>query len=79
MNFFIDRVNIFARFGMHDQVAGGKFMLNSGNIHIHPEYMDNSDGSDQNMDFCLVKFDTSIFAEAANECDDVIFKYQSEC
>lgn len=43
----------------------GQFSLQSSNWFNHPSYGDNSDGSPQNMDFCLIKAPEDIFNKAA--------------
>ena len=46
----------------------GEFTLSTQSIFIHPNYEDNSDGSDQNFDFCLLQMDESIIDRGQTEC-----------
>ena len=38
----------------------GEFSLSASEIIIHPDYDDIFDGSSQNMDYCLLKFDENL-------------------
>ena len=64
------RVNVFARFGQHNlnAIDSGEFTIATGDIFIHPAYSEESDGSSQNHDFCLLRLDESIIQRGQAEC-----------
>jgi len=61
-------VRVSSNFGQGNQgeFEAGEFALEASVIINHPDYTDGSDGSLQNMDYCLLKFDDDIIAMGSN-------------
>jgi hypothetical protein len=59
---------VTATFGNGNQNSNdaGQFSMQSTVMTNHPSYKDSSDGSGQNQDWCLIKFDSDILAQATN-------------
>ena len=51
---------------MNDNDAN-EFTLQSTVMINHPSYLDASDGSGQNQDWCLIKFDDDILAQTTGD------------
>ena len=48
--------------GRLNVVDPGQFKLESNAMFIHPEYLNGTDGSFENSDLCLIKFDNDILS-----------------
>jgi hypothetical protein len=63
------QAQVSATFGdgnMNDNDAN-EFTLQSTVMINHPSYLDASDGSGQNQDWCLIKFDDDILAQTTGD------------